>query len=204
MRALAVEPHTAGLHIEELLICSDRREVYYERHCTEMAKRLSLIEFITHTARQLGHGLPLGKFDRIEMQSATGRATLKSQRNRFVLVRSNTPVLPPAAAEPRAIKTVLEWLAQQSSTRGLLAYGVSLPDRKVLALAFAPDIALTALNTALLGVTDTFDAATRLLFPAWQLRWIYERAQIYCVHRADGANLSLLLKSSRPWLISMR
>ena len=50
-RALAVEPYTAGLHIEELLICSDRREVYHERHCTEMPKRLSLIEFITHTAR---------------------------------------------------------------------------------------------------------------------------------------------------------
>ena len=177
-RALVIEPNALGLHLEEMLVCSERREVYYEWKCTEIQKRLSLIEFIAHNTRQLGHGLPLGKFDRLELQSVAGRITVQFQPGRFVFVRSNTRARPPVAAEAHAPKTVLEWLAQQSAARGLLAYGVSLPDRKVLTKAFATDIALLALNTAWPCLVDTFDAATRIQFFAWQLRWIYERAQI--------------------------
>lgn len=195
VRPLVVEPAGPGLQIEEMLLCSDRREVYYEWQCVETQKWLGLIEFLAHKTRQMGYGLPLGKFDRLELQSDTGRLVVQHQQNRFVLIRSNTRAPAPGAAAP-APKTIAEWLAQQSAVPGLLAYGVSLPDRKVLTQAFDPDIPLTALNTAWPCVTDTFETAIRVHFPAWQQRWIFERAQLYCVRRADGASLGLLLEKS--------
>jgi DNA-binding response OmpR family regulator len=193
-RALAIEPNAPGFHLEEMLVCSERREVYYEWKCTELQKRLSLIEFIAHQARQLGQGLPLGRIDRLELQSIAGRIIVQFQPSRIVFLRSNTRARPPAEVEAQSPKTVLEWFARQSVARGLLACGVALPDQKVLTQSFTKDIALAALNNAWPCLADTFDAATRFQFPAWQLRWIYERAQIYCVRRTDGTSLGLLLQ----------
>lgn len=176
-------------------MCSERREVYYEWQCVETQKRLSLIDFIALKSRQLGLGLPWGKFDRIEMQAVNGRIIAQHQHNRFVFVRSNTRVRPPGG-EGHGTLTVQAWLAQQAPVRGVLAIGVTLADRKVLTQAFAADIGLTALNTAWPSLADTFEAAARLQFSVWQLRWIYERAQLYCVRRADGASLGLILEKT--------
>ena len=52
---------------------------------------------------------------------------------------------------------------------------------------------MTALAAAWPCVADAFDAFARVPFLAGQLRWIYERAQLYCVRRADGASLGLVL-----------
>lgn len=194
-RVLKLEPPATGWQVEEMLICSERREVYYEQSCAEIQKRVSLIDFVHQKSRQLGTGLPLGKFDRLELQGAGGRAVIQQRQNRFVFVRTNT-VARPLAGETHADKSVLEWLAQQAAARGVLACGVALPDRRVLTHSFQPELALSALNVAWPGVPDTFDAAARLLLPAWQLRWIFERAQIYCTRRPDGASLGLVLERS--------
>lgn len=194
-RALPIEPFATSWQVEEMLVCSERREVYYEWQCVEVQKRLALIDFISHKGRQLGHGLPLGKFDRLELQAAEGRVVMQQRHNRFVLVRTNTCVRPPGPEVPGE-RTVQAWLAQQSPVRGVLACGVALPDRRLLTHSFQPELALSTLNVSWPCVPDTFDAATRLQFPAWQLRWIFERAQIYCTRRTDGTSLGLVLARS--------
>ena len=192
-RLLAAEPDAAGLHIEELLVCSDRREVFYEWQCAETQKRLGLIDFVAHKSRQLGQCLPLGKMDRLELQAINGRIVIQFHGNRNVLLRSNTKTRPPGPGTTPVAKSIPEWVAQQTPTRGLLAFGVTLADRKTLHQCFAPDFSMTALAAAWPCVADTFDAAARAPFAAWQLRWIYERAQLYCVRRSDGASLGLVL-----------
>ncbi|MSU57832.1 MAG: response regulator [Pedosphaera sp.] len=192
-RLTAVAADPAGLQIEELLVCSDRREVFYEWQCAEMQKRLGLIEFVGTKARQMSQGLPLGKFDRLELQAAAGRIVIQLHSHRNVLVRSNTKSRPTPAADAHATKTIVEWLAQQTPAKGVLACGVILTDRKTLHQSFSADLQLTALNGAWPCVADTFDAATRMQFPAWQLRWIFERAQLYGVRRVDGVSFGLLL-----------
>lgn len=194
--AMRPRPGDAGageLQIEELLVSSDRREVYHEWKCAEPRKWLGLIEFIATKSRQLSQGLPLGKFDRVELQSAGGRVVILQQQNRFVFVRTNTRVPAPGSAAMTG-QTVTEWLAQRAPVRGLLAYGIALPDHKVLAQAVAPDIVLSALNRAWSYVVDPFATTAQLDLPAWQLRWLFERAQLYAVRRTDGASLGLLLE----------
>jgi len=192
-RPITAEPAPSGLQIEELLVSSERRDVFYEWQCSEMQKRLDLIEFVAHKSRQLAQGLPLGKLDRVEMQSVTGRLVILLHSHRNVFVRSNTKMRPSPPAKGSPPRSIAQWLAQQTPVKGVLAFGVVLPDRKTLHQSFAPDFPLTALNAAWPSVADTFDAATRMQFPAWQLRWIYERAQFYAVRRADGTSFGLLL-----------
>jgi DNA-binding response OmpR family regulator len=192
-RSVTTEVESTGLQIMELLVSSERREVLYEWECPEPQKRLALIEFIVHKSRQLAQGLPLGRLDRVEFQSMTGRLVIQSHQHRNVLVRSNTRFRPAVATEGAPVRTVTEWLALQAPARGLLAFGIVLPDRKMLDQSFAPDFPLSAITSLWPAVVDTFDAATRMQFPSWQIRWVYERAQIYGTRRNDGTTFGALL-----------
>ena len=192
-RPVATESDPAGLQIEELLVSNERREVLYEWQCGETQKRMALIEFVAHKSRQLAQGLPLGRLDRVELQAANGRAVIQIHPHRNVLMRSNTKARPTPAPEGAAPHSIVEWVAQQTETKGVMAFGLVLTDRKMLHQSFAPDFPLSTVSIVWPAVVDMFDAAARMNFPAWQLRWIFDRVQIYATRRSDGAAFGVML-----------
>ena len=190
-----LEPETdaAGFRIEEMLVCSEQREVLHEWRCLEPEKRLGFMEFVSIKSRQISQKLPLGRFDRLELQSPTGRMVAHWQGNCGVLIRSNTKVQPAAAARHGSSRPVAEWLNEQVRVRGVLACGVVQAGGKILNQSASRDFSPEVLDHAWRCVGDTYDTALRHHFPAWQLRWIYERAQLYCARRFDGVFLGVFL-----------
>ena len=72
----AVHEKTLVPRIDEMLICSPQGDVLYENHCPNIAQRVNFLEFISQKARQLGQGLPMGCFDRLELEMGTSRVVV--------------------------------------------------------------------------------------------------------------------------------
>lgn len=89
--------HVFQPKIEEVLICSARGDVLYEWQCQNTNARIGLLEFLSRKSVVLAQGLPVGEFDRLEIQGETSRTVVQIQPARSLLVRSR---LVPAAAPP--------------------------------------------------------------------------------------------------------
>jgi CheY-like chemotaxis protein len=89
MAAKAQETPTLATRIEEIMICSARGEVLYEWQCVDTNERLNFLEFISQRAHQLAQGLPLGTFERVEMQVFKGRLVVLIKDDYGLLIRSN-------------------------------------------------------------------------------------------------------------------
>ncbi len=80
--------HAGGrpARIDELLVCSPKGEILYEWKCGNANERVSFLEFLSQKSGQLGEGLNLGAFDRLEMEGERYRviAQVKSDRGLFV------------------------------------------------------------------------------------------------------------------------
>lgn len=187
------EPDSAGLHIEEMLVCTEQREVLHEWQCQEMDKRVVFMEFVLTKSRQLAQKLPLGKFDRLELQSPEGRTVVHWPGHCGILVRSNTKSQPPTASGIGVSHPIDQWLDWQTHITGVLAYGVVHSGKKTFNQSCAADYSPIVLDGAWRCAEDTYETARRQNFPAWQLRWIYERAQLFCLRRADGVFLGIFL-----------
>jgi CheY-like chemotaxis protein len=86
--------------VDELLVCSLQGEVLHEWQCTNTNGRVGFLEFLSHKARQLAQGLPLGDFDRIEVSHTMGRVVAQIQADRALFVRmSFAPVETEGVAE---------------------------------------------------------------------------------------------------------
>ena len=79
--------------IDEVMVCSTRGEVLYEWQCPGSGERISFLEFLSQKSQQLGEGLNLGDFDRLEMESVDLRilAQIKSDRGVFVRITKGGP-----------------------------------------------------------------------------------------------------------------
>lgn len=87
--------------IDELLLCSVQGDVLYEWQCANTSGRISFLEFLSQKARVLGQGLPLGHFDRLEIEGGDWRVISQIQDDRALLVQcSQVPIAPEAAAIP--------------------------------------------------------------------------------------------------------
>jgi CheY-like chemotaxis protein len=75
--------------VEEMLVCSLQGEVLHEWQCTNTNGRVGFLEFLSQKARQLGQGLPLGDFDRLEVNSPSGRVVAQIQSDRALFVRTS-------------------------------------------------------------------------------------------------------------------
>ena len=85
----AVEPSAQGqVRIDEMLICSARGEVLYDHQCPNPSDRVSFLEFLSRNAAQLGDGLNLGAFDRIEMESPTSRIIAQVKKDRGIFIQT--------------------------------------------------------------------------------------------------------------------
>jgi CheY-like chemotaxis protein len=77
--------------IEEVLLCSSHGEVLYEWQCADTEARVSLLEFISQKSWMFESCLPVGHFDRLEIQGPQERLTTQIHSDRGLLVRSSQP-----------------------------------------------------------------------------------------------------------------
>ena len=77
--------------IDEVLICSAQGDILYEWQCADSSGRIGFLEFLSQKAMHLGHGLPLGNFERLEAHDSKLRLVAHIQADRTILVRSSKP-----------------------------------------------------------------------------------------------------------------
>ena len=77
--------------VVETLICSGSGEPLYHAECADVNARVALLQRIAQQAAQLAQMLPLGTFDRVEMQFTDGRAIAQAWSDRLVFVRTANP-----------------------------------------------------------------------------------------------------------------
>ena len=82
---------TSIVSVVETLICSGQGEPLYQTEGVDVAARVAQLQRIAEQAAHLGQMLPLGKFDRLEMQFADGRAIAQARPDRLVFVRTANP-----------------------------------------------------------------------------------------------------------------
>jgi CheY-like chemotaxis protein len=75
--------------VDELLVCSLQGEVLHEWQCTNTNGRVGFLEFLSQKARQLAQGLPLGEFDRLEVNGKSTRVVAQIQPDRALFVRTS-------------------------------------------------------------------------------------------------------------------
>ena len=88
--APAVESSTApvmGVHVEETLICSGQGEPLYLWQCPDRDARVALLQNVAQQAARFNQLVPLGNFDRLEIQLAGSRAVAQLKADRMVFVR---------------------------------------------------------------------------------------------------------------------
>ena len=75
--------------IDEVLICSPQGDVLYEWQCPNTTARIGFLEFLSAKARQLAQGLPLGAFDRLELQEPPVRILTQIKADRALFIRAS-------------------------------------------------------------------------------------------------------------------
>jgi len=191
-RLMEFEPAPAGLKVEEILLCSEFRDVLYESHCPDTQKRLHLGDGILQKANELSRSLPLGELDRAELQAAGSRLVLRFESKRCLFVRTNTKARP-SSVEPSATEFPQDWLDRQTLTRGLLAASILTTDGRIQQRSFVRDFSADVMQSVGRESSRLLDIAARFMFPAWQIRLIYTRTQVYAIKRQDGAVLCVFL-----------
>jgi hypothetical protein len=79
----------------ETLICSGAGKPLYDADCTNVPGRVALLKKFSQQAGQFTQILPLGNFDRLELQLPDGRAIAQAKPDRMVFVRvANNPANP--------------------------------------------------------------------------------------------------------------
>jgi CheY-like chemotaxis protein len=73
--------------VAETLICSGQGAPLYEWQCHDAKARVALMEEIATQASRLGRLLPLGNFDRLEIQLPDSRAVAQVKPDRMVFVQ---------------------------------------------------------------------------------------------------------------------
>ena len=76
--------------VAETLICSGQGAPLYEWQCSDANARVALLAEIAQQASRLGRLLPLGKFDRLEIQLPASRAVAQVKPDRMVFVQVAT------------------------------------------------------------------------------------------------------------------
>jgi CheY-like chemotaxis protein len=74
--------------IEEMVVCSANGDVLYQWKCGNTNDRISFLEFLSQKSAQLGEGLNLGAFDRLEMEGERSRIVAQVKTDRGVFVRA--------------------------------------------------------------------------------------------------------------------
>jgi CheY-like chemotaxis protein len=76
------------VRIDEMLVCTAKGEIVYEWQCPSAGDRISFLEFLSQKSLQLGEGLNLGAFDRLEMEGERLRVVAQIKADRGVFFRA--------------------------------------------------------------------------------------------------------------------
>jgi CheY-like chemotaxis protein len=76
--------------VEETLICSGQGDPLYVWQCPDAPARVALLQNVAQRAAFLGQLIPLGNFDRLEIQLAGSRAVAQARADRMIFVRVAT------------------------------------------------------------------------------------------------------------------
>ena len=74
--------------IDEMIVCSAKGEILYEWQCANTGDRISFLEFLSQKSLQLGEGLNLGAFDRLEIEGERSRVIAQVKADRGIFVRA--------------------------------------------------------------------------------------------------------------------
>ena len=80
-------PAVAPTRVVEMLICSDQCQPLYEENCPDVPGRAVMLIKISELGTRFAQPLPLGTFDRVELQLSVGRAIALIRSGRMVFVR---------------------------------------------------------------------------------------------------------------------
>ena len=80
-------PTTASVSVAETLICTGAGIPLYDAECADVKARATMLRRVAQQAAQFAQILPLGNFDRLEMQLPDGRAIAQARPDRLVFVR---------------------------------------------------------------------------------------------------------------------
>ncbi len=93
---LRANPSRAGgeraVRIDEMVVCSQKGEVLYEWQSANASDRISFLEFLSRKSIQLGEGLNLGAFDRLEMEGEATRIIAQVKKDRGVFIHATKAV----------------------------------------------------------------------------------------------------------------
>ena len=87
--AMTAEADIFPTSIDEVLVCSAQGDVLYEWQCRNSELWINFLEFVSQKSRQLGQGLALGRFDRLEILGPNSRIVAQIGSSRGVIVRSS-------------------------------------------------------------------------------------------------------------------
>ena len=91
--------------VDEMLICSTQGDVLYEWQCPDADARIRFLQFLSQKSWQLRQGLPIGQFQRLEVEGLRDRIITDIDPNRALLLRSSrvpAETLSSVAADERA------------------------------------------------------------------------------------------------------
>ena len=79
--------------VDEMLICSAQGQVLYSWQCRNEERWVNFFEFISQRGQRLAQLLPVGEFDRLEVESGGARAVVIISDEHGVLVKSRREAL---------------------------------------------------------------------------------------------------------------
>lgn len=83
-----------------------------------------------------------------------------------------------------------QWLAQMTPVSGVLACGVRYPDQTSTTKSWSEHYPEATLESAWRSAVDAFQVLKLNRLPSERMRWVYERALLYCERRKDGVCLT--------------
>ena len=95
-------------------------------------------------------------------------------------------------------ETLNLWLSNNGRLPGLLASGIRYPDSTSFTQTLAGGFPAMALENGLRCVADTFLVLQLNRLPADNIRWVYDKASLYCARRTDGICLVLIAAKDAP------
>jgi len=79
--------------IDEMLICSTQGDVLYEWQCADANARIRFLQFLSQKSWQMRQGLPIGHFQRLEIESPKNRIVTRIDPDRALFVRTSRALL---------------------------------------------------------------------------------------------------------------
>jgi len=84
-----------------------------------------------------------------------------------------------------------QWVSGRARLPGVLACGVRFSDKTSFTQSWSPDFSVQNLDHAWRCASDAFQVLKINFFPSEYVRWVYEKAFLYCARREDGVCFGL-------------